>query len=330
MKKVLVTGGAGYIGSKIVTDLIAKNYKVYVIDNLSTGYKFLINKKANFLKSNIGNKKMVNSYIKKHNITSVIHCAASLDVNESEKKPRKYFINNVVNTKKLLQVCIKNNLKNFIFSSTCAVYGNVSGKVKETVLPKPISVYGKTKLQCETLVKNFAKKNNFNYGILRYFNVAGSDMINNLGCINKNNQLIKNISLSIANNKNKVSIFGSNYKTKDGTCIRDYIHLNDISQIHCELLNIISKKKVSYLLNCGYGVGYSVLQIINNFEKFLKVKLKKYFLPRRKGDVVKIISSTKKLKKVLKFNLNKKNKLKKIILSSIYWENYLKKNYYKE
>jgi UDP-glucose 4-epimerase len=325
MEKVLVTGGAGYIGSKIVADLVKRKYSVYIIDNLTTGHKFLINRKAFFLKCNIGNKKKINYYIKKHKISSVIHCAASLDVNESEKKPRKYYLNNFVNTKKLLEVCIKNNLKNFIFSSTCAVYGNVSGKVKEMIKPKPISVYGITKLKCEEIIQSFANKYKFNYGILRYFNVAGSDMNNKIGCLNKNNQLIKNISASVASNINKVSVFGKNYRTNDGTCVRDYIHLEDISRIHCKLLKIISKKKISYLLNCGYGVGYSVLEIINNFEKFLKIKLKINFLPRRKGDIVKVIASTEKMKKILKFKFNKKNKLKKIIVSSVQWEKYLNK-----
>jgi UDP-glucose 4-epimerase len=325
MKKVIVTGGAGYIGSKIVADLIKRNYKVYIIDNLSTGHKFLINNKATFLKCNIGNKKRINNYIKKNKINSVIHCAASLDVNESEKKPRKYYINNFVNTKRLLEACVQNNLKNFIFSSTCAVYGNVSGKVKENTFPKPISVYGKTKLQCEEIIHSFATKYKFNYAILRFFNVAGSDIKNKIGCINKNNQLIKNISTSIASNKNEVSVFGINYKTNDGTCIRDYIHLEDISKIHCKLLKIISNKKASYLLNCGYGVGYSVLEIINNFEKLLKIKLNRTFLPRRKGDIVKIIASTEKVNKILKIKFNSKNKLKKIIFSSVQWEKYLNK-----
>jgi UDP-glucose 4-epimerase len=327
MQKVLVTGGAGYIGSKIATDLLKKKYKIYIIDNLSTGHAILINSRATFLKCNIGDKKKVNAFIKKNKITSVIHCAASLDVNESERSPRKYFINNFINTKKLLEVCVANNLKNFIFSSTCAVYGNVSGKVRENINPKPVSVYGKTKLKCENIIKIFSVKYNFNYGILRYFNVAGSDMRNKIGCINKNNQLVKNISLSVANNENKASIFGNNYRTKDGTCIRDYIHLEDISKIHSKLLKIISTKNTSYLLNCGYGVGYSVLEIISNFEKFLKVKLKKIFLPRRKGDVVNVISSTTKMEKILKIKFNMKDKLKKIIISSVEWEKYLNKHF---
>jgi UDP-glucose 4-epimerase len=323
MKNILVTGGAGYIGSKITADLIKKKYKVFIIDNLSTGYKSLINKKATFLKSNIGAKKKIDSFIKKNKITSVIHCAASLDIEESERKPYKYFINNFINTKKLLEVCVKRGLKNFIFSSTCAVYGNVSGKISEKKKPKPISVYGKTKLKCEKLIKIFSKKYKFNYGILRYFNVAGSDVKNKIGCINKNNQLIKNLSTSIVKKKNKIYIYGNNYNTKDKTCIRDYIYIEDLSKIHNKLLETINNKNNSFLLNCGYGRGFSVLEVINSFEKLCKIKLKKIFLPRRKGDIEQIYSDTKKIDKILKLKLNKKNRLKKIIQSSIDWEKYL-------
>ena len=323
MKKVLVTGGAGYIGSKIVTDLIKEKYKVFVVDNLSTGYKSLINKKSTFLQCNIGNKRKLDSFIKNNKITSVIHCAASLDVEESEKKPNKYFVNNCINTKKLLETCTKRGLENFIFSSTCAVYGNVSGKISESKQPRPISVYGKTKLECERLIKISSKKFKFNYGILRYFNVAGSDMKNRIGCINQNNQLIKNLSIAIAANKNSVSVYGSNYNTKDGTCVRDYIHLEDLSKVHLKLLQKISKEKKSFLLNCGYGRGFTVLEIINKFQRVCKQKIKKVFLPRRKGDVEKIFADTKKIDKVLKLNLNKKERLKKIITSSVLWEKFL-------
>jgi UDP-glucose 4-epimerase len=325
MKKILVTGGAGYIGSKIVADLIKLKYKIYIVDNLSTGHKILINKKAFFFKCNIGNKKKISSFLKKNKISSVIHCAASLDVNESEKKPRKYYVNNFINTKKLLEACIENNLSNFIFSSTCAVYGNISGIVTENFITKPVSVYGKTKLQCEKLIMIYAKKYKFRYGILRYFNVSGSDMKNKIGCVNKNNQLIKNISMSIANKDNQVSIFGHDYATKDGTCIRDYIHINDISKIHCKLLKVIEKNNKSYLINCGYGLGYSVLDIVNYFENIFKIKLKKLFLPKRKGDMVQIISSVEKMQKILKLKLDSRGKLKNIIISSLLWEKYLSK-----
>ena len=323
MKKILVTGGAGYIGSKIVADLIKQKYKVYVVDNLSTGHKFLINKKAIFLKSNIGNKKKINLFLKANKINSIIHCAASLDITESQKKPKKYFINNYINTKKLLDVCVVNGLKNFIFSSTCAVYGNVSGKISELKQTRPVSVYGKTKLLCEKIIKIYSKKFHFNYGILRYFNVAGSDMINKIGCINHNNQLIKNLSMSISSGNNLAYIYGNNYNTKDGTCVRDYIHLEDLSKVHCKLLKIITKNNKSYLFNCGYGLGYSVMEIIRNYEKIYKLKFKKIFLPRRKGDMVKIFSNTNKIDRILKLQLNKKNKLQQIIRSSVLWEKFL-------
>lgn len=322
-EKVLVTGGAGYIGSKIVTDLIKKKYKVYVVDDLSTGHKFLINKKAIFLKSNIGNKKKINSFLKENKISSVIHCAASTDIEESQKKPKKYFINNYINTKKLLDVCVANGLKNFIFSSTAAVYGNVLGKISELKQTKPVSIYGKTKLLCEKIIKNYSKKFNFNYGILRYFNVAGSDMINKIGCINRNNQLIKNLSISISNGNNLAYIYGNNYNTKDGTCVRDYIYLEDLSKIHCKLLKIIMNNNKSYLFNCGYGFGYSVMEIIRTYEKIYKLKFKKIFQPRRKGDIVKIFSNTNKINRILKLQLNKKNKLQQIIRSSVLWEKFL-------
>jgi len=323
MKNILVTGGAGYIGSKIVSDLIKRKYKVFIVDNLSTGHKSLINKKAIFLKSNIGNKKKLDTFVNNNKITSVIHCAASLDVQESNKKPHKYFINNVINTKKLLEVCSKRGVKNFIFSSTCAVYGNVSGKISESKKPKPVSVYGKTKFECEKLIKVFSKKFNFNYGILRYFNVAGSDMKNKIGCINHNNALIKNLSIAIVTKTNAVSVYGSDYNTKDGTCIRDYIHLEDLSKAHCELLKKITKEKKSFLLNCGYGRGFTVLEIINNFENLFKKKINKFFLPRRKSDIEKIFANTKKIDKILKLNLNKKKRLKAIITSSVNWEKFL-------
>ncbi len=324
MKKILITGGAGYIGSKIASDLVNKKYKVYIVDNLSTGNKFLINKQAIFYKCNIANKKKISNILRKNNIKSIIHCAASLDIGESERNPKKYFKNNYLNTVKLLESCSKNQIKNFIFSSTCAVYGNVKGVVTEETKAKPNSVYGKTKLKCEKIIKFFSTKYNFNYGILRYFNVAGSDLKNKIGCIKKNDQLIKNLSLSIAQNKFKISIYGKNYNTKDGTCIRDYIFIDDISKVHCKILDLISKKNKSYVLNCGYGNGYSVLDIIKNFEKELKIKINKKFLPRRKGDVSKIIASTKKIKNLI--NISNKNKLKKIIRTTVRWEKYLQEN----
>lgn len=325
MKKILVTGGAGYIGSKIVSDLIKRKYKVYIVDNLSSGHKLLINKKALFFKINIGDKSKINKLLKKNNITSIVHCAAYTNVDESQKNPRKYINNNLVNTKRFLDTCVKNNLKYFVFSSTCAVYGKALKIVNENSVTKPTSVYGKTKLDCEKIIKSFSKKFNFKYGILRYFNVVGSDIQNRIGPINNNNQLIKNLSLSVVNKINKISIYGKNYNTRDGTCVRDYIYVGDISKIHIKLLQLLYKKNKSFLFNCGYGRGYSVLEIINKFEKIFKVKFKKYFKPKRKGEIIEIISSNKKINKLIKIKEGN-SRLNKIIISSVKWEKYLKKN----
>lgn len=317
--RILVTGGAGYIGSKICHDLLLKKHKVFIIDNLSTGYKKLIPKKAKFFFGNILNKKKIISIIKKNNINAVMHLAASLSVEESEKKPKKYYINNVIGTKKILEACKFCNIKYFIFSSTCAVYGHGKNKLKENDPVKPQSVYAKTKLKGELLIKDFAKKNNFYYAILRYFNVAGADLKNNIGCINKNNQLIKNLCLCIKNKDYKLKIYGNRYKTKDGTCIRDYIHLNDISKIHILSLKNLERLKKSFLINCGYGSGYSVKDIINRFENILKIKIKKIYCKKRLGDVALAVNDPTTMRKKLKLNF-KKNFLDKIIRSAIKWE----------
>ena len=317
--RILVTGGAGYIGSKVCHDLLNKNHKVFIIDNLSTGHKKLVPKKANFFYGDILNKKKVISIIKKNNINVVMHFAASLSVEESEKKPKKYYNNNVIGTKKLLQACSLCNIKYFIFSSTCAVYGDINKRFKESHATNPKSVYAKTKLQGELLIKDFAKKNNFYYAILRYFNVAGADLKNNIGCINQNNQLIKNLCLSIKNKNYKLKIYGNKHKTKDGTCVRDYIHLNDISKIHIFSLKNLKKLKKSFLINCGYGFGYSVLDIIKKFEKILKIKILKIFCKKRPGDISSAVNDPSTMRRKLKINFNK-NALEQIIRSAIKWE----------
>jgi UDP-glucose 4-epimerase len=317
--KILVTGGAGYIGSKVSHDLLKEGHKVFIVDNLSTGYKNLIPKKAKFFFCNILNKKKIINIIKKNNIKIVMHFAASLSVEESEKKPKKYYKNNVLGTKKILEASSQCNIKYFVFSSTCSVYGDVKNKVNENHRLKPISIYAKTKLESELLIKKFSIKYNFHYSILRYFNVAGADLKNNIGCINNNGQLFKNLCLSIKNKNYKIKIFGKNYNTKDGTCVRDYIHLNDISKIHYLALKSLKKNKKSFIINCGYGKGYSVSEIVDSFEKYIKIKIKKIYEKRRVGDISTVISDVKNMKKILNFKPSKKP-LKKIISSALSWE----------
>ena len=204
VQNILITGGAGYIGSHITEILLKKYKKVYLIDNLSTGHRKLINKKAKFFKLDIHNKKKVKKIIEKYKIDSIIHLAAHLIIGEGQKKPKKYFKNNVLGTQKILDACKKTTVKNFIFSSTAAIYREGQYKVSENSLIKPKSVYGKTKIKAENLIKSFAKNNKINYGILRYFNIAGSGPSGKIGLINKkSDHLFKNFSIEITK-ENKI------------------------------------------------------------------------------------------------------------------------------
>ena len=320
VKNILITGGAGYIGSHITEILIKNKKKVFIIDDLSTGYKILINKKAKFYKTNILNNKKIKKIIDQNNIDSIIHLAAVLSVGESEKNPKKYNRINVEGTKKLLEAINKTAVKNLIFSSTCAVYKDGFTKASEKTKLDPTSVYGISKLKCEKLIKTFCKKNKLNYGILRYFNVAGASVSGKIGQINIGDQLFKNLSLEVQKKNPIFKIYGTKYKTKDGTCIRDYIHVSDISDIHYKVLQKIDKNKISTILNCGYGKGISVKDAINEFKKYANKNLKIIKFPNRKGDMIKIIGDISKLKRFINWK-PKFNSLNKIIKSCIVWEN---------
>jgi len=323
IKNILITGGAGYIGSHTAEILIKNNKNVFIVDNLSTGFKRLVNKKTKFYKSNILNDKKIKKIIIQNKIDSIIHLAAVLSVGESEKNPKKYNKINVIGTKKLLEAIKNTNVKNIIFSSTCAVYKDGFTKVNEKTKLGPSSVYGKTKLKCEKLVQTFCTKNNLNYGILRYFNVAGASSSGKIGQISKGDQLFKNLSVEIKKKKPVFKIYGTNYKTKDGTCVRDYIHVSDISDIHYKILLKIDKKNISKILNCGYGKGISVNDVIKEFKKHANNNLKIVKFPKRKGDMVKVISDSSKLEKFINWKPHY-NSLKKIVQTSLKWENKLK------
>ena len=318
-EKILVTGGAGYIGSHIVEFLLKKKYKVIVVDNLSTGYKRLINKKVKVCKLNIKEIKKINKIIKMNNVTSIIHLAAYLSVGESEKKPKKYYSNNVVGTTNLLKACRNTNVKNFLFSSTCAVYKDGIFKVNENTKLLPKSVYGKTKLAGEKIIKSYSKKYNINYGILRFFNVAGNSSSGKIGLIKSGDQLFKNLSIAVTKKNPIANIYGNNYHTADGTCIRDYIHVSDIAEIHLKILNKINKVQKSIITNCGYGYGFSVLEIVNKFQKITKKKFKICIKKKRKGDMEKVISTGSKLKRFINWK-PRYNNLSLMVKSSISWE----------
>jgi UDP-glucose 4-epimerase len=319
-KNILITGGAGYIGSHVTEILLKKNKKVFLIDNLSTGHQKLINKKAKFFKLDISNKQKIKKIINKNKIDSIIHLAANLIIGEGQKKPKKYYKNNVLGTSRLLEACKETTVKNLIFSSTAAIYKEGQYKVSENSAIKPKSVYGKTKIKAETLIKSFAQKNNINYGILRYFNIAGSSPSGKIGLINKkSDHLFKNFSTQIMKKNPKLKIYGIDYNTKDGSCIRDFIHVSDIAEIHFLILEKINKLNISKILNCGYNKGTSVLEVAKEFKRQSLKKVDIIYTKRRKNDLIKIIATNNKLTKFINWK-PKYNNLSKIVKSCITWE----------
>lgn len=318
---VLITGGAGYIGSHVAYILLENGYNVTVLDNLSRGDRKLIPKKANFVKGDISNRLLVEKLLKKINFTAVLHFAGYIRVDESIKMPQKYILNNYEKTKIFLKICLKNNLKKIIFSSTAAVYGKSKKKlINEKHKLKAVNPYAKSKLMVENFIKKNSKKNKLKYIILRYFNVAGADTKLRTGLISSySTHLIKLVSEVIVKKRKKIIINGDDYETKDGTPVRDYIHISDLALIHLESLKYLIKKNKSNVFNCGYGKGYSVKEIINSANKIFKNKIKYSIGPRRTGDIEHVVADPNKFKKLIKWK-PKYNSIKKILISSVNWE----------
>jgi UDP-glucose 4-epimerase len=324
-KFIIVTGGAGYIGSVVANYLVDRGYKIIIIDNLSTGSLHLVNRKAHFYKCDIKNYNELLNKLKiyQNQISTIFHFAGSLSVAESQKKPLKYYNNNVIGTENMLQLCKFLRIKKFIFSSTCAVYGSPeTQKIYENSTTVPISNYGRTKLFAEKLVKEFSKKYKFKFAILRYFNVVGGENKNRSGPIS-GKTIFKVLCENLIKNVYKVNLYGNSYPTKDGSCIRDFIDVNDLAEIH-----LLSKLKLnrskSFVLNCGYGEGYSIKEIIKAFSIYLKKNIHINVMPKRDGDVDAIYCHTRKLKKMFP-NWRRKSTLLKSIASSIKWEKSIKK-----
>ena len=324
IKNILVTGGAGYIGSHIIEILIKKNKNIFIIDNLTTGYKKLINKKAKFFKLDILNTIKLKEIIEKNNIDSIIHLAANLIIGEGERQPKKYYKNNVKGTQSVLESIKKTKVKNLLFSSTAAVYKDGMYRVTEKSIVKPKSVYGKTKLRAENLIKTKCKKLGINYGILRYFNIVGASPSGKYGLINISDHLFKNFSKQVMKKKPILKIYGTDYNTPDGSCIRDFIHVSDIAEIHEKVLNKVNNLNKSVILNCGYNQGISVLQVAKEFKNQSKEKVEIIKVRKRPGDLSKIIASNTKLNNFIKWKPKFKS-LSYMVKSSILWEQKLLK-----
>ena len=317
---ILITGGAGYIGSHIVEELVKNKNNIFILDNLVTGFKRLINKKATFIKGDIKNIAIIKKIIKKNNINSIIHLAAYLNISEAEKNKKKYNQNNIIGTFNLIKACKNSNVRNIIFSSSCSIYGDVKGSVSEKKKPNPQSYYAFTKYKGEEIIKKYSEKYNYKYAILRYFNVVGASKSGKIGEIEiSHNHLFKNIAISSLKKRPVVNIFGNNYNTKDGSCIRDYIHVVDLANIHIEALKKINFSKRSVILNCGYGKGISVNQVVKKFQKIIKKKIIINYNNRRPGDVAQVYACILKLKKLLNWK-PKYDNLGVMLKSAIMWE----------
>ena len=317
--KILLTGGAGYIGSHAAIALLEDGHKVTVIDNLSTGNKKLIPPSANFVNCNINDVTTISEILQKEKFDALMHFAGYIEVEESVSNPKKYFDNNTKNSKILFDTCIKNNLKNIIFSSTAAAYGNPvnSEPIKESTDLKPINPYGESKIQSELHLK---ENSQCKFIILRYFNVAGADPKMRSGLISKKATHLIKIASEVAVGKRKdITIFGNDYPTPDGTAIRDYIHVSDLADVHVKAVEYLVSKQQSNIINCGYGKGFSVkdvLKIVNQVnDKPISIKNG----DRRAGDPSMLVSNVSKLHSLFDWQ-PKYNDLSFIVKTSIDWE----------
>ena len=321
MTNILITGGAGYIGSHVTNLLIDKGYSVTVIDNLITGNKELVNKKANFINSDIADENIINSLIKKNKFEIVIHFAGLIRVDESIEQPERYNEFNFEKAKIFLDICFKNNLKKIIFSSTASVYGNPKKiNVSEEDDLNPLNPYAETKLKLENYLINKSKSDSIKYIILRYFNVAGADEKLRSGLISKySTHLIKIASEVAVNKRDEMIINGDDYDTKDGTAVRDYIHVSDLADIHLASAVYLNRHNNSNIFNCGYGRGFSVKEVIETFNQILDRKIKFKIGPRRPGDSKHVVADPKKFMKTLSWK-PKYNDLKYILKTAYEWE----------
>ena len=318
--RVLLTGGAGYIGSHAALSLLDQGHSVHIVDNLSTGNEILIPKKAKFTNCNINDENKISEIIRSDKFDLLMHFAGFIQVEESVQQPEKYFENNTNNAIKLFNICKNNGLNKIVFSSTAAAYGSVSENklIDENTDLNPQNPYAQSKIRVERFLLD--KKNSFKFIILRYFNVAGADKKLRSGQISKRStHLIKILSEVVIGKRDQIEIFGNNYNTPDGTAIRDYIHVTDLADIHVEVAKNLLKNLESNLFNCGYGNGFSVLDVVNTANKIYKNKIIYNFSSRRDGDVEKLIANNSKILKYIEWK-PKYNNLEEIIISSIKWE----------
>lgn len=321
---VLVTGGAGYIGSHAVWALIDAGHNVIVIDDLSTGRRENLPPAVPLFEGTIGDKAFVLDLLRAHSIDSVMHFAGSIIVPESVEEPIKYFYNNTVNSLALIDACVDAGVARFIFSSTAAVYGDPAEvPVSEDHPLAPLNPYGDSKMMTETCLRRVSDISDMKHGILRYFNVAGADPELRTGQAGPNSTHLIKVACQVASGvREKMSVFGTDYATDDGTAIRDYIHVSDLIQAHLAALTYLSGGGDSFTGNCGYGHGYSVLDVIRAVETVLGRKLAHDFAPRRAGDSPVLVADTTRVRSLLDWEPAFDN-LELIVQHALAWERHL-------
>ena len=324
---ILVTGGAGYIGSHMVYELADAGERVVVLDNLSTGFEWAVAKDVPLIVGDTGDQNLVGQIIREHRVESIVHFAASAIVPDSVKDPLGYYKNNTVNSRALIETAIKDGVRQFIFSSTCAVYGSPAQvPVTEDTLPAPISPYGWSKLMTEVMLRDAGTAHGLRYVTLRYFNVAGADPNCRTGQSTKNaTHLIKVAVEAALGLRSKLDIYGSDYPTPDGTCIRDYIHVSDLVRAHSDALRYLRAGGASMTLNCGYGHGFSVREVVEVVKSVSGVDFKVDSAPRRPGDPAQIVAASDRTRAMLGWT-PQYDDLATIIAHALAWEQRLRRH----
>ena len=317
---ILVTGGAGYIGSHVVRQLTQRGEAVVVLDNLSTGFRSAV-LEAKLIVGDTGDRELVSRLLRDHQVTKVLHFAAHTIVPESVSNPLKYYGNNTCSTRNLLQCCQEAGVKNFVFSSTAAVYGVPAGGVCAEDSPtQPINAYGTSKLMSEWMLRDLAAASPLRYVVLRYFNVAGCDPGGRIGQTTLKATLLTKVAAEAAVGKRShVSIFGTDYPTSDGTGIRDYIHVEDLASAHLKALDYLDGGGASQIINCGYGHGYSVREVLSTVNRVHGTPLKTIEEPRRAGDPPSLVAKVDRVREILGWQ-PQFDDLEVIVRSQLAWE----------
>jgi UDP-glucose 4-epimerase len=322
---VLVTGGAGYIGSHVVLQLRERGERVVVLDNLSTGFRQAVGD-ATLVVGDMGDMALVKGVMAEHQVDTVMHFAAKTIVPESVREPLRYYANNTSMTRNLLECCSQSGVGQLVFSSTAAVYGMPeSGLAREEMPLAPINPYGTSKLMSEWILRDLAAVSDFRYVSLRYFNVAGSDTQCRIGqATAKATLLIKVACEAVVGKRSHVSIYGTDYATSDGTGVRDYIHVEDLARAHLNALDYLRAGGAAVVLNCGYGHGYSVRQVLESVQRVSGKKLEIRTEPRREGDPPSLVARADKVRELLGWK-PQLDDLDTIVRTALRWEEKLQR-----